>query len=94
MKITRSFTLDLDIVKKLKLEKNQSRTIERALRKIWAEEVDLDEIPSDHMLYELWARAETDFDKKMLMRMWRRNKETSPSSTNQHPVSNEKSLSS
>ena len=56
MKITRSFTLDLEIVKKLKLEKNQSRTIERALRKIWAEEVDLDQIPSDHMLYELWDR--------------------------------------
>ena len=93
MKITRSFTLDLEIVKKLKLEKNQSRTIERALRKIWAEEVDLDEIPSDHMLYELWDRAETDFDKKMLMRMWRRVKETSPNSTNQHPISDSESNS-
>ena len=93
MKITRSFTLDLDIVKKLKLEKNQSRTIERALRKIWAEEVDLEEIPSDHMLYELWARAETEFDQKMLMRMWRRHKETSPSSPDQHAISNQESNS-
>jgi hypothetical protein len=94
MKITRSFTLDLDIVKDLKKEKNQSRTIEKALRVFWSKEVDLEVIPSDHMLYELWVRAETDFDKKVLMRMWRRSKESLPSSTNQHTVSNEKSLPS
>lgn len=94
VKITRSFTLDMDIVKDLKKEKNQSRTIEKALRLFWSKEVPLDEIPADHMLYELWVRAETEFDKKMLMRMWRRTRESLPSPTDQHPVSNEKSLPS
>jgi len=94
MKITRSFTLDIDIVKDLKKEKNQSRTIEKALRIFWSKEVDLEVIRTDHMLYELWARAETEFDKKMLMRMWRRSRESLPRSSDQHTVSDEKSLSS
>lgn len=94
VKITRSFTLDLEIVKDLKKEKNQSRTIEKALRVFWSKEVDLEVIPTDHLLYEVWARAETDFDKKVLMRMWRRTRESLPRSPQEHPVSNEKSLPS
>ena len=95
MKITRSFTLDLDIVKDLKKEKNQSRCIEKALRLYWSKEVELDGIPSDHMLYELWVRAETDFDKKVLMRMWRRTRESLPrTTTDEHTISDKKSLSS
>ena len=95
MKITRSFTLDLEIVKDLKKEKNQSRTIEKALRLYWSKEIDVTTILSDQMLYELMVRAETDFDKKVLMRMWRRSREVLPSSPAQeHSVSNQESLPS
>lgn len=94
MKVTRSFTLDLEIVKDLKKEKNQSRTIENALKLFWSKEVQLELVSLDHLLYEAWTRAETEFDKKMLMRMWRRSRETLPSLPNDHTVSNEKSLSS
>ena len=95
MKITRSFTLDIDIVKDLKKEKNQSRCIEKALRLYWSKEVALDDIPSDHMLYELESRAELDFDKKVLWRMWRRAKESLPrTTTDEHTVRDKESLSS
>ena len=94
MKITRSFTLDLEIVKDLKKEKNQSKTIEKALRAYWVKEVDLETILSDQMLYELMVRAETEFDKKMLMRMWRRSREISRSSlTDEHTISDQESNS-
>ena len=79
MKVTRSFTLDQEIVKDLKKEKNQSRTIQNALRLFWSKEVQLELVPTDHLLYEVWARAETNFDKKVLMRMWRRSREILPS---------------
>jgi hypothetical protein len=95
MKITRSFTLDIDIVKDLKKEKNQSKTIEKALRLYWSKEVELDDVRTDDMLYELEGRAETDFDKKVLWRMYRRARECLPRTTaDEHTVSNKESLSS
>ena len=89
MKVTRSFTLDQEIVKDLKKEKNQSRTIQNALRLYWSKEVQLELVSSDHLLYEVMTRAETDFDKKVLMRMWRRTRESTRRTDSEHPVSNE-----
>jgi hypothetical protein len=93
MKVTRSFTLDQEIAKDLKKEKNQSRTIQNALRLFWSKEVQLELVPLDHLLYEVWTRAESNFDKKILMRMWRRSRESLPSLPDQHPVSNQESNS-
>lgn len=58
MKIARTFTIDYHLYQELRKKPNQSRIVERSIRRYLnqSEEFDRTDIPTDHLLSELRMR--------------------------------------